>query len=221
MPLLPLLLALAAAPADTVRLVLVATTDLHGYVTDWDYLQNGPWPGGVSRAVNVVDSLRLKYPGQIVVVDAGDALQGSPFAAYYGRDTKRDPHPVIEAMNLMGYDAATPGDHDFDFGVDLFQQALAGASFPFVSGNLRVLPADTLRFNAYVVVTRNGVRVAITGFTTPAAMVLDGEGRKQLAARLAVDPGIAAFIHLLSPTDAARRATIDDLLGTSARRLAA
>lgn len=184
MPLLPLLLALAAAPADTVRLVLVATTDLHGYVTDWDYLQNGPWPGGLSRAVNVVDSLRLKYPGQVVVVDAGDALQGSPFAAYYGRETKRDPHPVIEAMNLMGYDAATPGDHDFDFGVDLFQQALAGASFPFVSGNLRVLPADTLRFNAYVVVTRNGVRVAITGFTTPAAMVLDGD---KLKGRLRVD----------------------------------
>jgi 2',3'-cyclic-nucleotide 2'-phosphodiesterase (5'-nucleotidase family) len=184
MPLLPLLLALAVAPADTVRVVLVATTDLHGYATDWDYLQNSPWPGGLSRAVSVVDSLRQKYPGQVLVVDAGDALQGSAFAAYYGREAKRDPHPVIEAMNLMGYDAATPGDHDFDFGVDLFQQALAGASFPFVSGNIRVLPADTLRFNSYVVVTRNGVRVAITGFTTPAAMVLNGD---KLKGRIRVD----------------------------------
>ncbi len=184
MTLLPLLLALAGAPADTVRVVLVATTDLHGYVTDWDYLQNGPWPGGLSRAVSVVDSLRLRYPGQVVVVDAGDALQGSALAAYYGRETRRDPHPVIEAMNLMGYDAATPGDHDFDFGVDLFQQALAGASFPFVSGNLRVLPADTLRFSSYVVVNRNGVRVGITGFTTPAAMVLNGD---KLKGRMRVD----------------------------------
>ncbi|HSB55080.1 MAG TPA: 5'-nucleotidase C-terminal domain-containing protein, partial [Gemmatimonadales bacterium] len=184
MPLLPLLLALAGAPADTVRVVLVATTDLHGYATDWDYLQNSPWPGGLSRAVSVVDSLRLKYPGQVLVVDAGDALQGSIFAAYYGRETRRDPHPVIEAMNLMGYDAATPGDHDFDFGVDRFQQALAGASFPFVSANLRVLPADTLFFKSYVVVNRNGVRVAITGFTTPAAMVLDGD---KLKGRMRVD----------------------------------
>src|SRR5574338_39850 len=184
MPLLPLLLALAGAPADTVRVVLVATTDLHGYATDWDYLQNSPWPGGLSRAVSVVDSLRQKYPGQVVVVDAGDALQGSAFAAYYGRETKRDPHPVVEAMNLMAYDAATPGDHDFDFGVDLFQQALAGATFPFVSGNIRVLPADTLRFNSYVVVSRNGVRVAITGFTTPAAMVQNGD---KLKGRMRVD----------------------------------
>lgn len=175
MPILPLLLALATAPADTVRVVLVATTDIHGYVTDWDYLQNSPWPGGLARAVTVVDSLRLKYPGQVLVVDAGDALQGSVLAAYYGREVSRDPHPVIEAMNLLGYDAATPGDHDFDFGVDNFQRALAASAFKWVSGNLNVLPADTLIFAPYIVVNRNGVRVAITGFTTPATMIANGD----------------------------------------------
>lgn len=77
---------------------------------------------------------------------------------------------------------------------------------------------DLLDFTAAVVVLARRDGAAVTG---EEAMVLDGEGRKQLEARLAVDPGIAAFIHLLSPTDAARRATIDDLLGTSARRLAA
>jgi len=184
MPILPLLLALATAPADTVRVVLVATTDIHGYVTGWDYLQNAPWPGGLSRAVTVVDSLRQKYPGQVIVVDGGDALQGSAFAAYFGREVRRDPQPVIEAMNLMGYDAATPGDHDFDFGVENFQRSLAAAAFPWVSGNLRVLPADTLLFAPYVVVNRNGVRVAITGFTTPAVMVSDGD---KLKGRMRVD----------------------------------
>jgi 2',3'-cyclic-nucleotide 2'-phosphodiesterase/3'-nucleotidase len=90
MPILPLLLALATAPADTVRVVLVATTDIHGYVTDWDYLQNASWPGGLSRAVTVVDSLRQKYPGQVIVVDGGDALQGSVLA-YFGREYARSP----------------------------------------------------------------------------------------------------------------------------------
>jgi 2',3'-cyclic-nucleotide 2'-phosphodiesterase/3'-nucleotidase len=175
MPILPLLLALAIPPADTVRIVLVATTDIHGYITDWDYLQNSPWPGGLTRAVTVVDSLRQKYPGQVVVVDGGDALQGSAFAAYFGRELRRDPHPVIEAMNLMGYDAATPGDHDLDFGVEAFQRALTAAAFPWVSGNLHVLPADTLVLAPYVVVNRNGVRVAIAGFTTPAVMIGNGD----------------------------------------------
>jgi 2',3'-cyclic-nucleotide 2'-phosphodiesterase/3'-nucleotidase len=181
---LPLFAGLALAPADTVRIVLVATTDLHGYVTDWDDIQNAPWPGGLARAATVIDSLRDRYPGQVVLVDAGDALQGSPLAAYFGRVAQRDPHPVIDAMNLIEYDAATPGDHDFDFGLDLFNRALSRATFPFVSGNLRALPADSLALKPYVVVTRNGVRLAIAGLTTPAAMV---SNRARLRGRLRVE----------------------------------
>lgn len=190
LPLLALATSLVTtSPADTVRLVVVATTDVHGYVTDWDYLQNAPWLGGLARAATVVDSLRERYPGQVVLVDAGDVLQGSPLAALYGRDAERDPHPVIDAMNTLGYDAATPGERDFAFGVTLFNRALAGASFPWVSGNLRALPADTLALPAYVVVTRNGVKVAIAGFTTVAAGVWQ---RAELAGRLRVDRPEAA-----------------------------
>jgi 2',3'-cyclic-nucleotide 2'-phosphodiesterase/3'-nucleotidase len=175
---------LGAAPTDTVRLVLVATTDVHGYITDWDYLQNTPWPGGLTRAAAVVDSLRERYPGQVLVVDAGDVLQGSPMAALYGGAAQRDPHPVIDAMNTLAYDAATPGERDFAFGADRFRQAVAGATFPWVSANLRVVPEDTLALPGYVVVVRNGVKVAITGFTTPGAMVWQ---RSQLAGRFRVD----------------------------------
>ncbi len=184
MPLLALLAGLALAPSDTVRLVVVATTDVHGYVTDWDYLQNSAWPGGLTRAATAIDSLREKYPGQVVLVDAGDALSGSPLAAYFGRATSREQHPVIDAMNTIGYDAATPGDHDFDFGMEAFNRALGGSNFAWVSGNLRVLPEDTLALRSYIVVQRNGVRVAITGFTTPGAMVWS---RDRLRGKLRVD----------------------------------
>lgn len=160
-----------AQPADTVRLVVVATADLHGYATGWDYLRNQPWPGGLTRVATVVDSLRERYPGQVLVLDAGDALQGSPLAAYFGRDATRDPAPVIDAMNTIGYDVATPGDHDFDFGRDALGRAFAGSTFSWVSANLFALPWDTLALRPYVVLTRNGLRVAVTGFTTPAAMV--------------------------------------------------
>ena len=192
--LLPLLAALLLPPSDTVRVVLVATTDIHGYVTHWDYLQNAPWPGGLARAAAVVDSLRARYPGQVVVVDAGDALQGSPLAAYYGRVAPRDPHPVIDAMNLLGYDAATPGNHEFDFGLGLFNRAVGAMTFPFVSANLRVLPADTLLFARYVVVHRNGVRVAISGVTTPGTMVLNHDRLKH---HLRVDRIDAAAVGLV------------------------
>ncbi len=185
MPLLPLLAGLVLAPADTVRLVVVATTDVHGYVTEWDYLQNAAWPGGLTRAATAIDSLRERYPGQVVLVDAGDALSGSPLAAYFGRATSRDQHPVIDAMNTIGYDAATPGDHEFDFGLEAFNRALSGSNFAWVSGNIRVMPEDTLALRSYIVLQRNGVRVAISGFTTPGTMVWN---RDRLRGKLRIDP---------------------------------
>ncbi|MGH7702168.1 MAG: 5'-nucleotidase C-terminal domain-containing protein, partial [Gemmatimonadales bacterium] len=109
--------------------------------------------------------------GQVVVVDAGDVIEGDPLASYYSRVAPRDPHPMIDAMNTIRYDAATPGDHEFDFGLAIMNRALAVANFPYVSGNLRVPPRDTLAFPAYTVVQRSGIRVGIAGFTTSGVMV--------------------------------------------------
>lgn len=171
--LLPLLLAFAAQVPDTTHLVIVATTDVHGHATAWDYLADAPFPGGLARAATVVDSLRANYPGQVVLVDAGDLIQGDPFAAYFAREAPRDPHPILDAMGGMSYDAATPGNHEFNWGVPFMQRALNGAAFPYVSANIYALPGDTLMFPAWTVVQRGGVRVAITGFTTPGVMVWD------------------------------------------------
>jgi 2',3'-cyclic-nucleotide 2'-phosphodiesterase/3'-nucleotidase len=139
----------------------------------------------LARAATAVDSLRRKFPGQVVVVDAGDALEGTPFATYYGGVEPQDPHPIVDAMNQVGYDAATLGDHDFAFGVPLLDRAISAATFPFVSANVRVLPEDTLELRPYVVLQRNGIRVGIAGFTTPGVMVWD---RDQVHGRLRVTP---------------------------------
>ena len=160
-----------SGPADSAHLVIVATTDLHGHATDWNYVTNQPGSGGLSRVATIVDSLKARYPGQVLVVDAGDAIQGDPFATYFARVAPRDPNPVIEAMNLTGYDVATPGNHEFDWGLPTMRKFFTGAAYPYVSGNLYTLPADTLLYPAYVVVPRQGVRVGVAGFTTPGAMV--------------------------------------------------
>lgn len=192
-------LALAAGlfflPPDSAHVVVVATTDVHGHATGWDYLAERPFPGGLARAASAVDSLRALYPGQVVLLDAGDLIQGDPFATYFARVRPRDPHPVIDAMNLMAYDAATPGNHEFDFGVDVFHRAVAGAVFHYVSGNIFTLPSNTLEFPSVAVINRGGIRVGITGFTTPGVMVWD---RALLEGRVRVDrishtaPGVLA-----------------------------
>ena len=173
--LLPLLLALATQAQDTAHIIVVSTTDVHGHATAWNYLDNAPFPGGLVRAAHVVDSLRARYPGKVVLVDAGDLIQGDPFAIYLAQVSPRDPHPVLDVMGAMGYDAATPGNHEFNWGVPFMLRALHGASFPYVSGNIYSLPQDTLAFPAFTTVQRGGIRVGITGFTTPGTMVWDRE----------------------------------------------
>src|SRR5918999_3107608 len=165
-------LAAAQAP-DTAHVVLVATTDVHGRATAWDYLADTPAPGGLTLVATLVDSLRRRYPGQVVVLDAGDLLQGNAFAAYHARPGRRGPNPIVEAMNLTGYDAATPGNHDFDWGVPELERALADAAFPYVSANVFLLPRDSLLVSPFRVLRRGPIRVAVTGFTTPGVMLWD------------------------------------------------
>jgi 2',3'-cyclic-nucleotide 2'-phosphodiesterase/3'-nucleotidase len=172
-----LLAGLLAFPVQdtTAHLVVVSTTDVHGHATAWDYLNDRPFPGGLVRAGTVVDSLRRAWPGQVVLVDAGDLIQGDPLAAYLAQQRPRDPHPVLDAMSAMGYDAATPGNHEFNFGLPFMHRALAAARFPYVSANVRAGAGDSLMFEPWVVLQRGGVRVGITGFTTPGVMVWDRE----------------------------------------------
>ena len=180
--------------ADTVRLVVVATTDVHAHATGWDYALERPFAGGLTRVAAVVDSLRRVHGDYLVLVDAGDLLQGNPLGEYLAREP-RDPHPIIGLMNAMGYDAVTPGNHDFDFGVPFLQRAVAGATFKYVSGNVRALPSDTLMFPAYVTVRHGALRVAIGGFTTPGVNLWD---RAQLAGKARVLPISEAAPAVLS-----------------------
>jgi 2',3'-cyclic-nucleotide 2'-phosphodiesterase (5'-nucleotidase family) len=165
--------ALALAPQDTAHVVIVSTTDVHGRAYGWDYIADRRFAGGLVRVATVVDSLRAAYPGQVLVADAGDLIQGDPFAAYFAREAPRDTTPVIRAMNAVGYDVATPGNHEFNWGMPALRNALATARFQYLSANIRGLPRDTLMLPASAVLERGGVRIGITGLTTPGVMVWD------------------------------------------------
>jgi 2',3'-cyclic-nucleotide 2'-phosphodiesterase (5'-nucleotidase family) len=186
-------LMLAAPIQDTAHVVLVATTDVHGRATDWDYVHQQSYPGGLTRVATIIDSLKALYPGAVVVMDAGDVTQGNAFATYFARVKPHDPHPLIEAMNLAGYDVATPGNHEFDLGLDTLRQMMRGAAFPYVSGNIYTLKGDTLLFPPYVVLRRQGIRIGVAGFTTPGTMVWD---RERLQGKIRIDriPAAAARV---------------------------
>lgn len=120
-----------------IALRILQTTDLHGTLTGYDYLADRPSETqGLTRTATLIRAARAEARNNLLF-DSGDMLQGSAIgdlAAERGLGPGAV-HPVIELMNDLGYDAATPGNHDFDFGAEFLMRALADAAFPIVSAN--------------------------------------------------------------------------------------
>jgi 2',3'-cyclic-nucleotide 2'-phosphodiesterase (5'-nucleotidase family) len=173
-----------------VTLKVAATTDVHGRLRAWDYAAGrADSTRGLARAATIVDSLRRVARDRVILVDAGDLLQGNAMTYVAGRVDSLSPHPVIAAMNLMRYDAAAVGNHEFNYGLGVFDRAVAAARFPFLAANTRRLDGGH-QYPARTMVTRGGVRVAIIGATTPGSMVWD---RDNLRGRLEVTDIVAAL----------------------------
>ena len=193
----------AAPSPDTLTLVLAATTDVHGHLRAWDYFAGRADDGGsLAGAATVVDSLRRAHPGRVVLVDAGDMLQGTPLTDVAARRDTARPHPVPAAMNALGYDAAAVGNHEFNYGLGLVERVRRQARFPLLAANART-PDGRRAFPAFTVVARGGVRVGIVGATTPGAMVWD---RDHLRGRVVIGDAVPA---LRVAADSARAAGAD------------
>src|SRR6476661_8649977 len=103
----------SVAAANSLDLVVAATTDVHGRLRGWNYESNRPDSlRGLSRAATIVDSVRAAAPGRVVLVDAGDDLQGNSLTYVAARVAPAGSrHPVMAAMNAMRYDAGAVGNH--------------------------------------------------------------------------------------------------------------
>ncbi len=143
----------------TSRLTLLHTNDTHSRIEPF-----GPGngaisgKGGMARRATLVKQLRQQL-GNVLLLDAGDVFQGTPyFNRYKGLlDYK--------LMSMMGYDAATLGNHDFDNGVEGLVAAMSEATFPFVNCNfdMKGAPGLAKRVQPWLVKQFPGVKVGITG----------------------------------------------------------
>jgi len=164
----------AVSPVD---LVVATTTDVHGRITAWDYYANRSEAiRGLTRAATIVDSVRASNPGRVILLDAGDLLQGNPLAYVAARVSRDRTNPIIAAMNAMQYDAAAIGNHEYNYGVPYLDSAVRQAKFPFLSANTyRVDPAGVHAYRPWTIVERAGIKVGIVGATTPGVMLWDAE----------------------------------------------
>lgn len=165
------------ADGRRVHLRVLASTDLHAHLLPFDYFTDKRAPGtGLACLGEMIASARQTTPN-LLLLDNGDTLQGAPLAdaavAQIVPDGK--PHPMIAAMSALGYDAATLGNHDFDFGLDHLEASLAFATFPVVSANTSCLDGSAYVPHRVIldkeVIDQSGethfLRIGITGALPP------------------------------------------------------
>ncbi|WP_173513341.1 bifunctional 2',3'-cyclic-nucleotide 2'-phosphodiesterase/3'-nucleotidase [Sinorhizobium psoraleae] len=183
----------AQAAANQAHLRIMETTDLHVHVFPYDYYGDKPNDTvGLARTASIIDTIRAEATNAILV-DNGDFLQGNPMGDYiaYKRGMKEgDVHPIIAAMNVLGYDCGTLGNHEFNYGLDFMFNVLNGANFPIVCANLTkgALAAnagqDALFLKPYVILDRkvkdgagqeHAIRIGLIGFVPPQIMTWDAK----------------------------------------------
>jgi len=153
------------------NLYIFYTNDLHGGITEQeaDFLNPNfpPLLGGGASAANIIFKYREmaeKAGDGVLLLDAGDIFQGTPVG------TKTAGKAVIDYMNMVGYDAVTAGNHDFDLGKDVFINLSKQANFPILSANLYDKTKDSIfsHIKPYTIIEKKGLKIGIFGITTEA-----------------------------------------------------
>ena len=150
----------------TDHLIILATSDIHGNLTGYDFADNYTAPDGMARLYTYVRQLRASE-NNVLLIDGGDMIGGSILLSDICPQHKGEVHPVMEAMNLLGYDAAVVGNHDFDMGTDYCKSVFSQADFPVLGANVREADGKLFTGKSYTVIERGGVRVAVIGVVTP------------------------------------------------------
>ncbi len=139
----------------------------------------------------------------VILVDAGDFVQGGVIG------TLSDGEYPMQIMNELGYDAAVPGNHEFDYGMDTFFKLTGEAEFPYLSVNFTDLRTDEKPFQAYTIIDAEQYKIAFVGLTTPETPTssrpsnFQDEDGKYIYGFLGGDDGTALYTAVQNAIDAA------------------
>jgi 5'-nucleotidase len=143
---------------DVENLTILHTNDVHSRLDPFpsDGSRNAGLGGVVARA-ELIRQIRAEVPN-VLLLDAGDMFQGTPYFNMYKGE------PEIKAMTMMGYDAATMGNHDFDAGIGNFADQLRHARFPIVICNYDFTgtPMEG-KSSCYQVIRKGNIKIGVTG----------------------------------------------------------
>lgn len=162
------------------KLTILHTNDQHSRIEPFDssYSRN-PNQGGFARRASLIQKIRQEE-SNVLLLDSGDIFQGTPYFNFFGGELE------FKLMSMMGYDAATMGNHDFDNGLEGFKKVKPNAKFPFICSNYdfsnTILEGETI---PYKVFNKDGIHVGIFGLGIELAGLV---GKKSYGETKYLDP---------------------------------
>jgi 5'-nucleotidase len=150
------------------HLTILHTNDVHSYIDPFpaDHPRN-PNMGGVSRRAALIEKIKKENPN-VLLLDAGDSFQGTPYFNYFGGELE------FKLMSMMGYEATTIGNHEFDNGIEGLAAQIPHANFKFLSANYdfknTVLDGFVKPYHVFI---KNGIKVGVFGLGVELAGLVD------------------------------------------------
>ncbi|GAB1821027.1 bifunctional metallophosphatase/5'-nucleotidase [Herbidospora sp. RD11066] len=192
------LAAVALAPAvpagadngDEVKVTIMATSDIHGNALNWDYFKNAEYDDsahndvGLAKVSTLVNQVRAdRGEDHTLLFDSGDTIQGTPLAYYYAKvepiTETRATHPIAKAMNAIGYDAVTLGNHEFNYGIPLLAEWVDQMKAPVLAANAVSAKNGKPAYEPYIIKTMkvrgqaSPIKVGVLGLTNPGSAIWD------------------------------------------------
>lgn len=162
-----LLIAITGFAQKTVTIKILETSDVHGSIFPFDYINNRPAESSLSQVYSYVKQERTKKDQNVLLFDNGDILQGQPTVYYSNFIDTTNQNLVSQVFNFMGYDAATLGNHDIEAGPKVYNKMRNELKFPWMAANAVNELDGKPYFLPYTTFQKEGVKIVVIGLITP------------------------------------------------------
>ncbi|MHB8854945.1 MAG: bifunctional metallophosphatase/5'-nucleotidase [Ignavibacteriaceae bacterium] len=161
--------------AQTVKLKIIETSDVHGSLFPYNFTTGKDINTSLAQIYTYVKEERAKKDQSVILLDDGDILQGQPVVYYYNFEKTNVPHICAQVMNYMKYDAGTVGNHDIEPGHPVYDKIDREFNFPWLAANAVDTKTGKPYFvnrwqnnKPYTIIKKDGIKIAVLGLITPA-----------------------------------------------------
>lgn len=151
-----------------IHLKLIETSDIHGNFFPYNFVTDKPCEGSMARVCSLLKKKREKFGDRLIYIDNGDILQGQPAAYYYDYVDVKSKHLAAETLNYLKCDVGNVGNHDVETGHSVYDRWIKDCNFPILGANIIDVKTGEPYLTPYVVLERDGARIAVFGMITPA-----------------------------------------------------